>query len=587
MIQFDLFIRGLILGFSIAAPVGPIGVLCIQRSLTHGRRAGFFSGLGAASADAVYGAIAAFGLAGLSAFLVDFQFWLGLWGGLFLLYLGWKVFRSTPAAVDAGLTGNGERNQPKKRLLSYYLSTFALTVTNPMTIISFTAVFAGFGLGSEGSDFRSAWALVSGVFTGSAAWWLTLSLLVGHPRWRVLLGGRGKLWINRVSGAVILIFGVIVLLSLANGIRTQGLNPAQDTAAGGSPVVDLTGYARAAPGVPVVFPWDFGPHPDFQTEWWYYTGNLAGPDGQRYGYQLTFFRRALLPPQLRSVRASDWGVEQVYLAHFAITDVPGGKHYAVEKMARGAAGLAGAAAEPYEVWLEDWSVVETGSGRYLLSVQVPAAEGRPALALRLTMVDVKGPVLQGLEGYSQKGPETGNASFYYSQTRLQSDGSLQIGDRLIEVNGYSWKDHEFSTGALSEGQVGWDWFSVQLDDGRELMFFQLRLEDGSIDPFSSGAVIDPEGNVQRLTREDFSIEVLETWQSPVSGGEYPAGWRVAIPSEEISLEIQPLLADQELDLQYTYWEGAVRVTGSANGQTVTGFGYVEMTGYAGTMAGEF
>lgn len=199
-----MFWTGLILGFSIAAPVGPIGVLCIRRTLADGRAAGLVSGLGAATADAIYGFIAGFGLTFISALLLSQSGWLRLVGGLFLLYLGVRTFLAAPAAQSASADGRG--------LLGAYLSTFALTITNPATILSFLGVFAGLGLASRASDFGAATVLVAGVFLGSALWWLLLSGAVGLFRDRV--GPATLRWINRASGAVIVGFGLVALGSL-------------------------------------------------------------------------------------------------------------------------------------------------------------------------------------------------------------------------------------------------------------------------------------------------------------------------------------------------------------------------------------
>lgn len=340
-------------------------------------------------------------------------------------------------------------------------------------------------------------------------------------------------------------------------------------------------FARAGGPAPIVFPDDFGAHPEYQTEWWYYTGNLRTQEGRHFGFQLTFFRRALLPPTLWPARPSRWGTTQAYMAHFALTDTRAGEHVAFERLSRGSAGLAGAQAQPYQVWLEDWSIEQTGEREYRL---IAAQED---VRLDLTLRDLKGPILQGDAGYSQKGPQAGNASYYFSQTRLQSQGTLSIAGASYPVSGYSWMDHEYSTSALSPGQVGWDWFSIQLDDQSELMLFQIRRDDGSIDPFSSGAYIASDGSSLPLSREDFQIAVQATWRSPITGAVYPARWQINIPRLQLSLELTPHLADQELDLTYAYWEGAVAIQGQLAGSQVLGDGYVEMTGYSGSMAGEF
>ena len=341
------------------------------------------------------------------------------------------------------------------------------------------------------------------------------------------------------------------------------------------------GFARAEGPRAFSFPSDFGPHPEYQTEWWYYTGHLETSAGRRFGYQLTFFRRALVPMDLAPERASEWATNQIYMGHFALSDIDGESFHAFERFARGAVGLAGAQNEPFTVWLEDWRVEQVDAHRFSLYA---ASEG---MVIDLVLTDIKGPILQGDDGYSQKGPEAGNASYYYSQTRLQSAGRVQIGEEAFAVEGLSWKDHEISTSALSADQAGWDWFSIQLNNGYELMLFQLRSLDGSIDPYSSGTLIGPGGETTRLARDDFAIETLDTWQSPHSGAEYPMGWRIRIAQAELELEVRPYLEDQELRLSFTYWEGAVQVQGQFGGMAVRGQGYVELTGYAEPMGGQF
>jgi predicted secreted hydrolase len=246
-----------------------------------------------------------------------------------------------------------------------------------------------------------------------------------------------------------------------------------------------------------------------------------------------------------------------------------------------AAGLAGAQAAPLAVWLENWRLEAVTADSYRLTA---ASEG---LSLRLQLNDLKGPVLQGERGYSQKGPNPGNASVYYSLTRLDTTGTLSLNGRAFQVNGLSWMDHEYSTSALSTGQVGWDWFSLQLDDGSELMVFQIRRDDGSVDPYSSGTLVTVSGDLIPLEWEDFEIEVLDRWRSPHTGAVYPSRWRVEVPDVGLNLVLEPYLADQELNLSYAYWEGAVRITGERLGREVMGNGYVEMTGYAASMSGQF
>ncbi len=341
------------------------------------------------------------------------------------------------------------------------------------------------------------------------------------------------------------------------------------------------GFQRADGSLTLSFPQDHGPHPDFQTEWWYYTGNLDDGSGRHFGYQLTFFRRSLVPLRMGETRQSNWASGQVFLAHFAISDVAGKQHIEFERISRGIPELAGAQSDPFRVWLEDWEVVQTGVDRYELRARQEGIE------IVLDMVDLKGPVLHGEQGYSQKGPSQGNASYYISQTRLRSTGTIRIENTSFQVSGLSWMDHEFSTSALSEGQVGWDWFSIQLDNETELMVFQIRREDGTVDSYSSGTIIQPDATTLHLTGEEFTILVEDTWTSPSSGAEYPANWKVTIPLYGIQLEITPYLADQEMQVNFTYWEGCVFIEGEFQGEKVSGAGYVEMTGYTESMEGEF
>lgn len=334
------------------------------------------------------------------------------------------------------------------------------------------------------------------------------------------------------------------------------------------------GFARALEPRGFVFPADHGPHPQFKTEWWYYTGNLQNDQGRRFGYQLTFFRIGLRSEPVE--RDSNWAADQVYMAHFALTDPGAEDFYHFERFSRGAMSLAGAQAEPFRVWLEDWSAIGTLASSLPMHLQATAGK----VAIDLSLDSAKPIVLQGEQGVSQKSSEPGNASYYYSLTRMPTAGEVRIGTETFRVTGGSWLDREWSTSALADDQLGWDWFSLQFDDGRELMYYQLRLEDGRADPLSSGVLVAPDGSTTRLAAADLRIEALDHWQSPHSGGRYPARWRLRVPDQELELEIVPLLADQELQTSVRYWEGAVSLQGTSRGKTVRGHGYVELTGYA-------
>lgn len=350
-------------------------------------------------------------------------------------------------------------------------------------------------------------------------------------------------------------------------------------------VNDAAGFTRAEGPRPLVFPADHGPHLDFQTEWWYYTGNLTAATGEQFGYQLTFFRRAIAAPADRAARSSAWGADQVYMAHFALTDVAGRAHHSFERFSRGAAGLAGAQAEPFRVWLEDWEVAGPAIGQVRLRAAV--TEGDRDLRLDLTLRDLKGPILQGDRGYSRKGPEPGNASYYYSLSRVATEGTVTARGQTRPVAGLSWMDHEFSTSALGPELAGWDWFSLQLDDGSEVMLYALRRTDGSRDPFSSGTLIAADSATQTLGPADFEIAAVGEWRSPRTGGVYPAGWTLTVPAAGLRLTVSPRLADQEMRTSLPYWEGAVTVAGTRGGETVRGQGYVELTGYAQSLQGQF
>lgn len=340
---------------------------------------------------------------------------------------------------------------------------------------------------------------------------------------------------------------------------------------------NTAGFAQATEPNNVVFPGDLGPHDGYQTEWWYYTGNLETAEGRPFGFQLTFFRRALTPEESAKLESdSSWRTNQVYLAHFTISDIEADTFYPAERFSRGAAELAGAQAEPYRVWLENWFAEAVGPGEVRLFAQTEQ------VTLDLTLTETLPPILHGDGGLSPKGPEPGNASYYYSIVQQEAVGSVVVGEASYDVTGLAWKDHEYSTSALSPGAVGWDWFSLQFDDGSALMFFQIRQADSSLEPASSGTYIFPDGTTRHLTRDNWQLNVTDTWASPTSGAEYPAGWQISIAEIGLAIEGRPLMNNQELNVSTTYWEGAVEFSGTIGGRPVQARGYIEMTGYAET-----
>jgi predicted secreted hydrolase len=341
---------------------------------------------------------------------------------------------------------------------------------------------------------------------------------------------------------------------------------------------DTAGYARAFGPRPFTFPQDHGAHPDFRTEWWYFTGNLETADGRRFGYQLTFFRSALAPAALD--RASAWATRQAWMAHFALTDTRPGEFHAFDRFARGAQGLAGATTAPFRVWVDDWSVESDADDDDVFPIRLRAADG--AVSIDLTTGTGKPIVLQGELGFSRKGPEPGNASFYYSFTRMPTTGTLRIGGRTHAVHGSSWLDREWSTSGLRESLAGWDWFALQFEDRSELMIYQLRRNDGTTDPFSGGSFVATDGSTMAIDAADVMIEATASWSSPIDGTLYPSAWRIRVPALGLAVDLVPLLANQELDLAVRYWEGAVEVRGTRDGTPVRGHGYAELTGYAGS-----
>ncbi len=374
------------------------------------------------------------------------------------------------------------------------------------------------------------------------------------------------------------VFGILLIAILVTSAflywRSQQRAPLATEIVALQSAQGAEGFARVTEARVMQFPQDHGPHLDFQTEWWYYTGNLVANDGRRFGYQLTFFRRGITAG-IPETRQSDWATNQIYFAHFAITDEKNNSHNEAEIFERGAAGMAGASGTPFRVWIENWSA--EGLNRDASNVKLVADDGKMSLNLELNAS--KPPVVHGEHGVSQKTETRGNASYYVSFTRMPTQGTVRINDETFQVTGNSWFDHEWGTTSLGENAAGWDWFSIQLDDNRELMFFQIRNKDGSIEALSSGTLVEPDGSTKYLNRDDVKITPQEFWTSNFSQGKYPNKWNVKSDVGNFDLTLTPLIADQEMRVSFTYWEGAVNVVGTSNGKNVRGQGYVEMTGY--------
>jgi predicted secreted hydrolase len=334
------------------------------------------------------------------------------------------------------------------------------------------------------------------------------------------------------------------------------------------------GFARATQPREFVFPVDHGAHPDYRTEWWYFTGNLATTSKRHFGFELTFFRYALAPRGAERDGASAWRAEQVWMAHFAITDTEGGRFIARERLTRDALGLAGAATEPLRIWVQDWAAAGEGLGDEL-TLRLEARDDTIALALDLA--STRRHVAHGDRGLDTKGAGSGNASHYYSVPRLAADGHVTVEGETFAVSGLAWLDREWSTSSLDPGTEGWDWFALQLSDGSSLMFYRLRTPSGEASSYSSGSLVGADGVRIPLAANDVALTVLDHWTSETSGVRYPVAWRLAAAGLE--LEIRPYLENQELDLSVRYWEGAVRVAGRGPGGSLTGQGYLELAGY--------
>ena len=341
-------------------------------------------------------------------------------------------------------------------------------------------------------------------------------------------------------------------------------------------------WKEAAVGYSFSFPRDHASHPDYKIEWWYYTGNVAAADGRRFGYQVTFFRVGI---DAAPANPSRWAIRDLFMTHLAVSDLRGRRYRYAEKLTRGGPGLAGAATDQYHVWNEDWTAALDDRGRHVLRALDPQA------GIDLVLDPGKPPAINGVGGISQKGAQAGNASHYYSLTRMPTRGTVTVDGERVEVTGHSWMDHEFGTSFLEPEQRGWDWLSIQLSDGRDLMLYQLRRSDGtrggSRDPRSSGTVVAADGRTTHLANADFTLTPGRRTFRSANGAVYPVEWTLAIPSQQVALQVTTPLDNQELDLGRStgvaYWEGAIDVTGRSGGQPVSGRGYLEMTGYKGSL----
>lgn len=364
-------------------------------------------------------------------------------------------------------------------------------------------------------------------------------------------------WKNSAGILIILLF----LLIFSRHSRTEILEPPP--------------FRQALPGYQYQFPRDHFSHDDFRIEWWYYTGNLEDAEGKRFGYQVTFFRVGLEGTK-KIVNPSKWKVDQIYFAHMTVSDIAGRKFHFFERINRKGLINAGARSDRLLVWNEDWVLTGRGGAHRLKAVE-------SGTGVDLKLSPVKPMVFHGEGGISRKGDQEGNASHYFSYTRMRTTGKVFIQGREYRVAGTSWMDREFSSDPLNPKLAGWDWFSLKLDNDSEIMLYQLRRTEGGIDPFSSGTLVSADGASRHLQKEKFSIEVADDWTSKKTQATYPAEWVLTLADFGTRLRIKPDLADQELhhlrSISGSYWEGSVSIEGTFQGQPVKGEGYVELVGY--------
>jgi len=372
--------------------------------------------------------------------------------------------------------------------------------------------------------------------------------------------GRGLVWTSRIAcpyWCSLLTGTVLALLLLASSAAA---------------------FEPARPGYDYAFPRDHFSHPEFQTEWWYYTGNLFTGEGRRFGFELTFFRVGV---ERETPPVSKWDISDLYLAHLTLSDIENGKFYKAERLSRAGPGLAGADADIARIWNGNWQVRWLEPGRPGERQKLDAVAENFSLELELN--SAKPPVIHGSDGISRKSAQAGAASHYISLTRLRVSGSVRLHGQDHAVTGSAWMDHEFFTHDMDAGQTGWDWMSIQLDDETDLMLYRLRRNDGSTDPYSSGTLVDAGGRVTRLDAADIVMQPGKTWTSPDTGGSYPIEWKVAVPKLGISLDCRTPLLTQEVvsprQIGPNYWEGAVDYEGAFGDRKVRGVGYLEMTGY--------
>jgi predicted secreted hydrolase len=379
----------------------------------------------------------------------------------------------------------------------------------------------------------------------------------------------------KYKNIIYLVLFLIIAVTLYLFLDTETISKDEFSISDSMSETDIIGFAKADSSREFVFPRDHGAHNDFKLEWWYFTGNLRTTNGRQFGYQFTIFRNALSnsKPEIKS----DFATNQLYFAHLGLTDIKSNKHYSFEKFARGAAGLTKAEYNPLEISIEDWSL----KGEYLNNnytapkMEIKAKEDN--ISLELILEPVKNIVQHGEKGLSKKSNIQGNASYYYSLTRIKTDGTISIDGNDYLASGYSWMDREWSTSALAKNQKGWDWFSIQMSDNSELMFFRLRDTNSKTD-FAKGTYVFADGRSESIESNEVEFRAIKT-EKVESGINYPQKWNIKIPKYSLDIIAETQILDQEMKLSVKYYEGSIKVSGTNQNKMIDGLGYVELTGY--------
>lgn len=353
-------------------------------------------------------------------------------------------------------------------------------------------------------------------------------------------------------------------LLLACGERSPGNDRGLRGALGGG---GGAGFAKAVAPTPLRFPRDHGAHPMFRSEWWYVNAVLASADGREFGVQFTLFRQGLEPRRNGAAEegAAAWRSGQVYMGHAAVSNLERERHLHAERASRGHPALAGVQTSPFAATIEGWRLASTGADFLPLRMAADAEQ----FAFDLALAGPAPIVTQGGGGLSAKGPD--NASYYYSVPRMAASGQLNVDGSEHQVTGDAWLDHEWSTSVLAPEYAGWDWMALRLDDGRDLMAFQMRRRDGAASGYDAGVLLDAAGGAKILGAADFALRPLRHWQ------EWPVAWRFELEGEAAAWRVRAAFADQLMETSVRYWEG-VAVVENMSGERI-GVGYLEMTGH--------